>query len=337
MRGVGMRILKSWLRLGAFLGAASFVAHASVARAGEAAKAPRLAIGYSSITGNRIPLWVAQDLGFFARYGIATDLIFIATSAYGIPALVSGNLPIFSGSPETAAQAAANGVDLLIFASAPPTPYKLISQPQLKTVDDLKGKKIGIDRIGGSSYYATRRMLQKLGVRPESVEFIQVAGGGAQRVAAFRSGMISAVVSTIERFERERVPHFILADAIEMGVRVIGSSYTTTSMFLGQNREAVQKFTRALIDVNQWCVDPKNKDAVLRVAGQRLKTSDADVLELNYRMYVAPLPLFPLTHIDDLRTNLADFAEANPKLKELKLTQFVDNSFIQRVQQEMKK
>src|SRR5205809_80045 len=83
-------------------------------------------------------------------------------------------------------------------ASAPPTPYKLISQPQLKTVDDLKGKKIGIDRIGGSSYYATRRMLQKLGVRPESVEFIQVAGGGAQRVAAFRSGMISAVVSTIE-------------------------------------------------------------------------------------------------------------------------------------------
>ena len=124
------------------------------------------------------------------------------------------------------------------------------SAQKFKTVDDLKGKKVGIDRTGGSSYYATRRMLQKLGVRPETVEFIQVAGGGAQRAAAFRSGMISAVVSTIERFERERIP---------------------------------------------------------------------------------------LTNGEDLRTNLADFAETNPKLKDLKLTQLVDNSFIHRVQQEMKK
>ena len=332
-----MRALKVWRCWSGFLTTALVLAFAAASEAGEASKSQRLAVGYSSITGNRIPLWVAQDMGLFARQGIATELVFVATSAHGIPALVSGNLPVFAGSPETAAQVAANGMDLVIFASAPPTPYKLISQPQFKTVDDLKGKKVGIDRIGGSSYYATRRMLQKLGVRPETVEFIQVAGGGAQRAAAFRSGMISAVVSTIERFERERIPHFVLADALEMGVRVIGSSYTTTATFLTQNREVIQKFTRALIDANQWCLEPKNKDSVLRVASHRLKTGDAEVLELNYRMYVAPLPLFPLTNGEDLRTNLADFAETNPKLKDLKLTQLVDNSFIHRVQQEMKK
>jgi len=294
-------------------------------------------VGYASITGNRIPLWVAQDLGIFARQGLTTDLVFIATSAYGIPALVSGNMAIFSGSPETAAQAAANGAELVIFASAPPTPYKLIAQPQYKSVDDLKGKKLGIDRIGGSSYYATRRMLQRLGIRPDAVEFIQVAGGGAQRVAAFRSGMITAVVSTIERFEREKVPHFVLADAIELGVRVIGSSYTTTSSFVAQNRDVLQRFARALIEANQWCLEPKNKDAVLRVASQRLKTIDAEILDLNYRTYVSPLRVFPLTNMEDLKTNLADFAETNPKLKELNLAQFVDNSFVQRVQQEVKK
>jgi hypothetical protein len=51
-------------------------------------------------------------------------------------------------------------------------------------------------------------------------------------------------------------------------------------------------------------------------------------------MYVAPLAVFPLTNVEDLKTNLADFAETNPKLKELKLAQFVDNSFVARVQQE---
>jgi ABC-type nitrate/sulfonate/bicarbonate transport system substrate-binding protein len=314
------------------LAVAVVLSFSAMSLAGEASR--RLVVGYASITGNRIPLWVAQDLGIFARQGLITDLVFIGTSAYGIPALVSGDMAIFSGSPETAAQAVANGAELVIFASAPPTPYKLIAQPQYKTVDDLKGKKVGIDRIGGSSYYATRRMLQRLGLRPEAVEFIQVAGGGAQRVAAFRSGMITAVVSTIERFEREKVPHFVLADAIDLGVRVIGSSYTTTNSFLAQNRAVLQRFTRALIEANQWCLERKNKDAVLRVASQRLKTSDAEVLELNYRMYVAPLAVFPLTNVEDLKTNLADFAETNPKLKELKLAQFVDNSFVARVQQE---
>ena len=314
------------------LAVAVVLSFSAMSLAGEASR--RLVVGYASITGNRIPLWVAQDLGIFARQGLTTDLVFIGTSAYGIPALVSGDMAIFSGSPETAAQAVANGAELVIFASAPPTPYKLIAQPQYKTVDDLKGKKVGIDRIGGSSYYATRRMLQRLGLRPEAVEFIQVAGGGAQRVAAFRSGMITAVVSTIERFEREKVPHFVLADAIDLGVRVIGSSYTTTNSFLAQNRDVLQRFTRALIEANQWCLERKNKDAVLRVASQRLKTSDAEVLEQNYRMYVAPLAVFPLTNVEDLKTNLADFAETNPKLKELKLAQFVDNSFVARVQQE---
>jgi ABC-type nitrate/sulfonate/bicarbonate transport system substrate-binding protein len=314
------------------LAVAVVLSFSAMSLAGEASR--RLVVGYASITGNRIPLWVAQDLGIFARQGLITDLVFIGTSAYGIPALVSGDMAIFSGSPETAAQAVANGAELVIFASAPPTPYKLIAQPQYKTVDDLKGKKVGIDRIGGSSYYATRRMLQRLGLRPEAVEFIQVAGGGAQRVAAFRSGMITAVVSTIERFEREKVPHFVLADAIDLGVRVIGSSYTTTNSFLAQNRDVLQRFTRALIEANQWCLERKNKGAVLRVASQRLKTSDAEVLEQNYRMYVAPLAVFPLTNVEDLKTNLADFAETNPKLKELKLAQFVDNSFVARVQQE---
>ncbi len=234
------------------LAVAVVLSFSAMSLAGEASR--RLVVGYASITGNRIPLWVAQDLGIFARQGLITDLVFIATSAYGIPALVSGDMAIFSGSPETAAQAVANGAELVIFASAPPTPYKLIAQPQYKTVEDLKGKKVGIDRIGGSSYYATRRMLQRLGLRPEAVEFIQVAGGGAQRVAAFRSGMITAVVSTIERFEREKVPHFVLADAIDLGVRVIGSSYTTTNSFLAQNRDVLQRFTRALAGSGKYFI-----------------------------------------------------------------------------------
>lgn len=304
------------------------------ALAGETQKADRLRIGYASVTGNRISLWAAQEMGFFARQGFQAELIFVATSTQGVPALIAGEIPIFSGSPETAAQAAARGADLVIIASNEPTQYKLIVQPAVKKAEDLKGKKVGIDRVGGSSYYATRRMLEKLGLKPQEVEFMQVAGGGAQRVAAFRSGILSAVVTTVERFERAKVPYHVLADALSMGVRIIGSSVITTRTFRDRNRDAILRFIRALVEAGHWAKDPKNRNGVLRVYSRYLRTDDPSVLELNYRLYVDPLPLFPYTNMEDLRSNLSDLAESNPRLRELNLSELVDNSFVERVQAE---
>ena len=302
-----------------------------------AASAPRneqLKIGYASITGNRIPLWAAQEKGFFSRNGLQPELVFIASSAAGIPALIAGETALYSGSPETGAQAAAGGADLVIIASNEPTQYKLIVQPYIKTVQELKGKRIGIDRIGGSSHYATRRMLEKLGLKPSDVEFLSIAGGGAERVVAFRSGIVSAVASTIERFERAKVSYHYLADAVEMGIRVIGSSFMTTRRFRDQNRDTLQKFARAVIEAAHWIKDPKNRPDVIRIYGKYLRTQETSVLELNYKLYIDPMPFFPYTNVDDLQANLAALAENNPKLRDFNVADFVDNSFVRRVQQE---
>jgi NitT/TauT family transport system substrate-binding protein len=298
----------------------------------EANKAIHLKVGYASITGNRIPLWATQDREFFARHGLQTELIFIASSSQGMPALLSGQIPIYSGSLETAAQAAAAGADLIVLASSEPTQYKLIVQPGIKSATDLKGKKVGIDRVGGASYYATRRMLAKLGLKPDDVEYMQVVGGGNQRVAAFRSGILSAVASTVERFERAGIPYNALADATEMGIRIIGNAYITTVAFRDQNRDTVQRFITALVEGTQWVKNPKNRIAVLDIVKRRLRTDDPAVLDLNYRMYVEPLSSFPYTRIDDLRANLADLAESNPGIRNLNLAAFVDNSFVQRAE-----
>jgi ABC-type nitrate/sulfonate/bicarbonate transport system substrate-binding protein len=177
-------------------------------------------------------------------------------------------------------------------------------------------------------------MLERLGLKSGDVEFMQVPGGGSTRAAAFRSGTLSAVVTTIERLERAKIPYHVLADAIEMGIKIIGSSFITTRSFRDQNREAIQKFIRALVEAGHWVKDPKNREEVHRIYSRHLRTDDASVLELNYRLYVNPLPLFPYTDMEDLRLNISDLAESNPKLRDLNLANFVDNSFIQRVQQE---
>jgi len=161
---------------------------------------------------------------------------------------------------------------------------------------------------------------------------MHVVGGGNQRVAAFRSGLLSAVTSTVERFERAGIPYNALADATEMGIRIIGNSYITTRVFRDQNRETVQRFITALIEGTQWVKNPKNRTAVLEIVKRRLRTDDPAVLGLNYRMYIEPLAPFPYTKIDDLLANLADLAESNPSIRNLNLAAFVDNSFVQRAE-----
>ncbi len=312
----------------------SFFAFLGLSYAADAARGEPIKIGYASISGNRISFWAAQDAGFFARHGLAPELVFIATSAQGIPALIAGDLAMFVGSPETAAQAAVRGVDLVIVASSDPTQYKLVVQPGIKNVAELRGKKIGIDRIGGSSYYATRRIFEKLGLKPEEVEFMQVAGGGVQRAAAFRSGVLSGVVTTVERLDRSNIPYHVMADAIAMGIRVIGSSVIVTRSFRDRNPHLILSFVRALSEAAHWTKNPKNREAVRRVFAHFLRTDDPSILDLNYRLYVDSQVLFPHTNIEDLSSNLSDLGDSNPKLRALNLSELVDNSFVQRVEAE---
>lgn len=324
----------NWLGLSVFIGLLSSLVCGFEVSAAEKSANHKLVIGYASVTGSRISLWAAHDLGFFRRQDLESELIFIGTSSRGIPALIAGEIPVFSGSPETAAQAAARGAELVMIASDEPTAYKLIVQPGIKTVEQLKGKKVGIDRIGGTSYYATRRLLERLGLQARDVEFMQIPGGGSDRVAAFRSGILSAMVTTIGRVEEAKVSYHVLADALEMGVQFVGGAFLTTQSYRNRNRDLLQKFIRGLIEASYWVKTRKNRDGVLQIFSRHLRSGDPSFLQLNYRLYIDALPFFPYTNIETLRQNLADLAENNPKLRELNLNDFVDNSFIQRVQQE---
>jgi NitT/TauT family transport system substrate-binding protein len=212
----------------------------------------------------------------------------------------------------------------------------LIAQPHIKNVNDLKGKRIGVDRVGSSSYYATKKMLEKLGLKAEEMTLLPIPGGGNERAAAFKSGNLEAVISTVERFERTKIPYHVLADAVSMGIRVVGNSFITTRTFRDQNRDTLLRFVRAFVEASYWLKDPKNRESALRIVRQRLKTSDPATLNLNYRLYIEPLAPLPYTDIKDLKSNIEDLAHENPTIRKLNVARLIDNSFIEQVEKERK-
>ena len=99
--------------------------------AADSQKSERIRIGYSSISGSRIGLWVAQDKGFFSRNGLQTEMV-VLSGILGIQSLIAGEIQFYLGATDSAAQAASKGSDLFLFASAEPLRYKLIAHPPSK-------------------------------------------------------------------------------------------------------------------------------------------------------------------------------------------------------------
>lgn len=310
-----------------------FMFFSTPAFSAESQKPDRIRMGYSSISSSRIALWVANDMGFFKKQGLAAEVI-VTPGVQGTQALMAGELQFYLGGVDSAALAASRGSDLVALATAEPIEYKLITQPGIKTVKDLRGKKIVVDRVGGTSYYISLQLIEKVGLKAGDVELVQVGGGGNQRVAAFKSGIVSGVVTATDRFEQMKIPYHVIADAMELGIKVMGNSYLTTRSFRDHNNGIVLRTMRALVQGRRWAKEAKNRQQVLKIYNRYLPTQDPSFMDQLYRKNVEAIPLYPYTNLDDLRIFLSYLTESNPSLRGLNLAEFVDNSFLKRVEQE---
>ena len=152
----------------------------------------KLTVSYSSVDAPSANWYIAQEKGLYKKYGLDVESIFIPASSTNVAVLVAGQLKFGNGTGGTIASAAVSGAPLVAVACFMNTlPYELIVQDSIKTPQQLKGKSLGISRIGSSSDVAARIFLKNFGLEPDKdVAIIQVGGSG-ERSAAFRAGKIA--------------------------------------------------------------------------------------------------------------------------------------------------
>ena len=140
-----------------------------------------LNVSYASVTGSRIPLWIAKDAGLFEKYGLNVNLVVIAAGTAAIGALTGGDVEILGAPGSTTMVSAAQG--LAAWRSSAPSvraAWKLVAHPSITSVQELRGKTVGISRLGTTIEFATRRALVKLGLTPG--KDVQILATGLSRV-----------------------------------------------------------------------------------------------------------------------------------------------------------
>ncbi len=285
-------------------------------------------VSYASITGNRAPFWIAKESGIFEKYGLNVNLIYIASGATSVNALLGGSVDVIAASGLAAVGAAARGAPIVIIASLGPTAYKLVAHPSIGSVQSLKGKIIGSSRIGSGADYALRRLLPKLGL--DAGRDVQIIPTGIsesdRRLMIMLQGKIDATLATVDQIsqlELQGQKVSVLADLLEEGVFTTGSDIATSRQLLKDRPQQMKKFLMGLSE-GIW-IGRNNRELAFRVYRKYMKIENPKILESMQKNYLQTLiPPKPYPREEAVQNDIEDLSHSYSQLKGRKAAEFFD-------------
>ncbi len=287
-----------------------------------------LTMSYSNLTPDQWPVFIAQDLGLFAEHGLDLDLRQIDSST-GVAALIAGETQAAAIGGSEVVAAAAEGADLAIVAGlAKAFSFRFMAAPSVRTIEDLRGKRVGVSRFGSSSDIATRLALQRLGLVPNrDVEVVQV-GSLTARIQALESGAIQGGVAQPPDTARlAKTGNHVLFDVSDLDLPAASSVVAVKRSDLVSRRPALQALVDALTDaIARQRKDPAAAKAVL---ARWLNQDDPEALEEAWVFYTQKIvPRWPRVEPAQLETGRDVIAAESARVASFDVARLIDNSLV---------
>lgn len=302
--------------------------------AGRCVGAERMRIGYSSISGSYLGIWVAHDAGYFAKEKLDDQIILIPSGSQLAQVVTAGEVDVAALNGSSAMAAAIQGADIKIIGN---TTNKLIFsiyvRPEIKTIEDLKGKKIGVTRFGSSTDIAARFALRKHNLDPQKDVTILQMGAMSSIMGGLQGGSIDGgLVSPPTLFAVEKMGFKELVSVTDLDMAFPNPSLVVQGGILRKKPESVDGFMRAYArGIHRARTD---KELALKSIANYTKIADPAVLQKAYDLYVGKvLEKAPYINMVGMRNALADLAKTVPAAKHVKPEQFIDMHFLDRLEQ----
>ena len=327
IQGISRKLISIIFLLWAF--AVTAPGPAIAAEGGTPQSLKKITIGYSSISPASSPAWFAYEGGFFRKYGLDAQLIFIESGSRMVQTLISGDVVAAQVGGAPVVQSNLQGSGVVIIAGLLNTmDYKFVVSRDITRPDQLKGKTVAVSRVGSSSDFATRYTLEKYGLVPDKDVAILQIGSQPARFSALESGRIHGVMIAIPLTARAaKLGLNILAD-----LQMLGLEYQHTSLAVSQNMiktqpDLVRNVLKSFVEGIHYA--KTHRKEALAILAKYLKTDDADALQEAYESELqALIPEKPYPTLKGIQTILREMGAKDANARSARPEQFVDNSFM---------
>ena len=280
------------------------------------------------------PLYVAKDKKLFEKYGLDVQLILVNSGSLVAQMFASGELQMTANAPASLVNLAATGEKMSFFLGLSNTsPFTVVTQPNIRRAEDLKGKRIGTARFGGSSHISALIALEHLGLdlKRDKITLIQT-GVDPDRMAALETKAIDAgMLQRVATKVMVGKGYHPLLNMVQSKIPYQNTGLTIKKDHAAANPKTIDGFTRATIEAYGYIFKKENKQAVKEVLARNLRLANMDAAEDFYLEAQEELDRKPYPSLDGFKIVIKYVAEQNPKAATVKVEEIVDNSWLKKL------
>ncbi len=293
--------------------------------------ADKIRIGYSGVTVSNAMLWVTDEAKLFQKNGIEPQILYLQTTL-GQTAMIAGEVDMCMYCGSLLSSARLQGADVVMVTSFLNKPlYQLVVRPEIRTVADLKGKRLGITRFGTVTDSMSRLLVGKLGLDPDKdVSYIQV--GDVPSYSPTTGRIIDGAIIQPPYYLKALASGMrVLVNMQEMDISVQQTGLNTTQKFISKNPDVVRRVVKSVIEgIHLMRTNPS---VAKHAISKRMQIKDEKEIEDTYLLLKSFVPIKPYPTLDGFKTIFDDLSRKVPAAKTANPKEFVDTRFIDELDQ----
>jgi NitT/TauT family transport system substrate-binding protein len=300
-----------------------------------AAEPPLVRIAHGAFNEKVLALWIGVDQGFYRKHGVNIEVVNIRSGPQTMAAMASGDIQIAYTIPGSVLSAAAGGMDVLFFGGiVNRADGDFVVAPTISRPEDLKGKRLGVQSIGGGVWSLAMLALEQLGLEPNRDKIlVMIVGDQPVLTQAMATGNIDAAYlgytfSTLLKEKNFRV----LLDIGKAPIPYQGLALAARRAYLQHNSQVVDAVLRGTLEAVAFIHKPANRETVVRSLARHLRLSSTkeaesgyDVLQWLYSFEIRP-------NLKGIQNMQRLFAVTNPNVLKVKAEAVVDEEPVRRLE-----
>ena len=293
----------------------------------DAAALEKINASYGAISGTMAPIWVAKEARLFEKQGLDLNLVYIPGGPRSIMSLIGASIQFVNHSAMPALEAFQRGADtVLIGSSMNQLEHAVVAQKGITSVEQLRGKVLGMSAQGALTDVLMREGLRLNGISEKDVTIIPVGDEGG-RLSALQTGRVQAVIiSGIHRLTATKMGFKEVIDFSKLPIEVSGSSILARRSYVLKNPDVTLRFLKAWIEGTY--LFKTNSELGLSVLKKYVANSDPEVLHAIYEQHRERLASKPMPYVRVVKSMMQLLARTRADVPAASPEGFIEARFI---------
>jgi len=285
-------------------------------------------VGYSAQAGAYAPIWITKEAGLFRKHGLDVNLVFIPGGPTAAAAMIANEVQGMAMAGPAIVSSHLAGSDLVMTAGIVNTfAFQLVTVKSITSANQLKGKRIGVNRFGAAPDVAARYALSHLKIDPREVTILQL-GEQATRLEAMKAGQLDAAIllppiTTLAQKDGMNV----LLDMSELGGEFLITGMASSQKYLTQNKPSAIRFMRGFVEGIHYFKTQRRESE--KIIARYMRTDNMEAVGATWEYFAGKIvPRKPYPSVKGVKALLDLAAKERPEAAKAAPERFINATLL---------